>query len=135
MIRSGPLFRAVALSLSIVTPLAGLPLRGAKADFVATEDLLSPGRSSDEQRASVLSFMAREDVRQQLHDMGIDPDEAAARVAHLSDAEIAEIAGRIQADPAGQNVGALVGAAVLIFIILLITDIAGLTDVFSFVRN
>jgi hypothetical protein len=135
MIRSGPLFRAIALSLSIVTPLVGLPLRGAKADLVATEDLLSPGESSDEQRAGVLSFMAREDVRQQLHDMGIDPDEAAARVAHLSDAEIAEIAGRIQADPAGQNVGAIVGAAVLIFIILLITDIAGLTDVFSFVRN
>jgi hypothetical protein len=137
MMRSGPFFRSTALSLAILTSIAGFPLRAAKADMVATQDLLplSLGETVDEQRAGVLSFLAREDVRRHLDDMGVDPDEAAMRVASLSDAEIAEIAGRIETDPAGQSVGAVIGAAVLIFIILLITDIAGLTDVFSFVRK
>jgi hypothetical protein len=34
----------------------------------------------------------------------------------------------------GSAVGAIVGAAVLIFVILLITDILGFTNVFSFVN-
>jgi len=38
--------------------------------------------------------------------------------------------------PAGQNaVGIIVGAIVLIFIILLVTDLLGLTDIFPFVKK
>jgi len=35
----------------------------------------------------------------------------------------------------GDALGVIVGAGLLIFIILLITDILGLTDVFSFVKS
>ena len=59
-----------------------------------------------------------------------------ARVAALSDEEIEKIAGRIDELPAGQGaVGAIIGAAVLIFIILLITDLIGLTSVFGFTKK
>jgi hypothetical protein len=38
--------------------------------------------------------------------------------------------------PAGQStLGILVGAALIVFIVLLITDIAGFTDVFGFVKK
>ena len=57
-------------------------------------------------------------------------------MAALSDDEIRAIADRIDTLPAGQGaVGAVVGAALIVFIVLLITDLAGLTDVFSFTKK
>jgi hypothetical protein len=68
--------------------------------------------------------------------LGVDPAEAAQRVAGLSDAEVQQIAGHLDQLPAGQSaVGAILGAALLIFLVLLITDLLGLTDVFPFVRK
>ena len=66
----------------------------------------------------------------------VDPAEAVQRVAGLSDAEVQRIAGHLDQLPAGQGaIGAVIGAAVLIFLILLVTDLLGLTDVYPFVRN
>jgi hypothetical protein len=70
-----------------------------------------------------------------LETWGVNPEEAKARVDSLTDQEIAEIAARIDHLPAGGNgIGTIVGAAVLIFLVLLITDILGLTDIFPFVK-
>ena len=68
--------------------------------------------------------------------LGVDPEEARARVASLSDREIGQIAGQIDRLPAGQGVlVALIGAALFVFLVLLITDLLGLTHVFPFVRH
>ncbi|MBU4177473.1 MAG: PA2779 family protein, partial [Proteobacteria bacterium] len=57
-------------------------------------------------------------------------------VASLSDAELAKISQAMEQMPAGGDaVGAIVGAAVFIFVVLLITDLLGLTHVFSFVNH
>ncbi len=69
-------------------------------------------------------------------ELGVDPAEATARVAGLSDAEIRKIAGRIDQLSAGQGVvGTIIGAALVVFLVLLVTDILGLTDIFPFVRR
>src|SRR3546814_14836370 len=79
--------------------------------------------------------MQREDIRQEFRRQGVDPNEAAARVAALSDAEVAEITARIDELPAGQSaIGVIVGAVVLILIVLLIPDLLCLTRVFNFTR-
>jgi hypothetical protein len=79
--------------------------------------------------------MQREEVRQEMRRNGIDPDEAAARVAALSDAEVAEVTAKLDELPAGQSaIGIIVGAAVLIFLVLLITDLLCLTSIFNFTR-
>ena len=63
-------------------------------------------------------------------------NEAMQRATTLSDREIRQIAGQLEKLPAGQSaVGAVVGAIVLIFLVLLITDLLGLTDVFPFVKK
>ena len=68
--------------------------------------------------------------------LGVDPNEAAARVAALSDVQVREIAGQLDQLPAGQSaVGAVLGAILIIFLILLVTDLLGLTDVVPFVRR
>ena len=67
--------------------------------------------------------------------MGIDPEEATARVKALSDEEIGRIANKLDETAVGQNaVGVIVGALVLVFIILLITDLLCWTKVFPFTR-
>ncbi len=82
------------------------------------------------------NYMAREDVRQEILSMGVSPEEADVRVSALSDAEIVSLADTIQESPAGASaVGAIVGgAALIVFIVLLITDITGHTNVFSFTK-
>jgi hypothetical protein len=87
-------------------------------------------------RARVLAFLDRAEVREQIAALGVDPNEAAARIAALSDAQVREIAGQLDQLPAGQSaVGAVVGAIVIIFLVLLVTDLLGLTNVFPFVRR
>jgi hypothetical protein len=68
--------------------------------------------------------------------VGIDVHEAMARIDALSDAEIIALADRMEQLPAGGSAfGTIVGAAVIVFIVLLITDIMGFTDIFPFVKK
>lgn len=81
-------------------------------------------------------FLDRSEVHKHLVAWGINPDEAKARIDCLSDHEIEEILSRIDHLPAGGGaLGTIVGAALIIFIVLLLTDILGLTDVFTFVKS
>jgi hypothetical protein len=65
----------------------------------------------------------------------VDPSDVQARVAALSDDQARDLAARIDQLPAGgDGVGDVLGVFVLIFVILLITDILGLTKVFPFTR-
>jgi hypothetical protein len=90
----------------------------------------------DLSRKSINSFLDRSEVQNYLVAWGVSPEEAKARIDSLTDEEIENIASRIDRLPAGgDGLGTIVGAALLIFIILLITDILGFTDVFSFVRS
>jgi hypothetical protein len=87
-------------------------------------------------RGRVAAFLGREDVRTVMEQHGVDAVEAQKRVASLSDAELAKISQAMEQMPAGGDaVGAIVGAAVFIFVVLLITDLLGLTHVFSFVNH
>lgn len=114
--------------------LTAAPIVPASAAIVPTGRTASH-EAMTSQRARVAAFMARKDVRDALRHYGVNPDEASARVAAMSDSEIQQIATRIDKLPAGQDAGAaLVGAAVTVFIVLLITDLLCLTHVFNFTR-
>lgn len=126
--------RAVALTMATVLLLTTLPVGVAQAALVSTDQVL--GDSAQDGRRKVEAFLQRQDVRDQMVAFGVEPDEAAARVASLSDGEIRQIAGQIDRLPAGQGVlVALIGAAVFVFVVLLITDLLGLTHIFPFVRH
>lgn len=136
MKRCHRLCRAVALTLALAMALTSLPLGLAHAGLVPTDRLVAPSAAAPADRERVVAFLQRDDVRRQMAALGVDADEAAARVAGLSDAEIATITGRLDRLSAGQGaVGSVIGAALVIFLVLLLTDILGLTDVFPFVRR
>ena len=121
---------AVALVL-----VATLPMGFVQAGLVPTDQVMAETFGAGEERARVEAFLAREDVREQFAALGVDSAEAAERIAALSDDEVAKIAGQLDQLPAGE--GFLATAAItagIILLILIITDIAGITNVFTFVR-
>lgn len=127
--------RFIVVLLVAVLGFQSLAVVPAQAAMISTGEVLEAEDSITADRARLNALMQRQEVRQELHRQGIDPDEAAARVAALSDAEVAEVTAKLDELPAGQNaIGVIVGAAVLIFIILLITDLLCLTSVFNFTR-
>lgn len=127
--------RFIALPLVALMMAVSVPLGVAQAALVGTEQVVDPSQA-DTNRQRVAAFIARDDVRAELRKMGVDGAEAERRVAVMSDIEIQRIATKIDASPAGQGAaGAVIGAIVTIFIILLITDLLGLTDIFPFVKR
>lgn len=134
-----PTHRLIACSLIVSVTFAGLPVRIAHAGMVGTDQVLAsrPGAgpaSAATNRERVQAFLARAEVRAEMEKNGVDPAAASARVSALSDAEVDALAGKLDSLPAGGDFGGIVGAAVFIFLVLLITDLLGLTKVFSFTR-
>jgi hypothetical protein len=135
MFRIEPLIRPLALALAVVIAIVSLPAGLARAAMIPTDEVVGLQAAVGE-RARVEAFLSRADVQAQMAALGIDPVEAARRVGGLSDLEVAQIAGHLDTLPAGEGaVGAVVGAAVLIFLVLLVADLLGLTNVFPFVRR
>lgn len=130
---------------SMRRPLAGLLIltflcftvawTPAQAAMVGTAQILDQ-KHQDQDRERLRSFLNRGEVCEQLEAWGVDKEMAMARLDSLTDEEVAELVSRLDELPAGGSaVGVVIGAAVLIFLILLITDILGLTDIFPFVKK
>jgi hypothetical protein len=115
--------------------LMSMPVQAVKAAMVRTETVLTLSTTKNV-RENLNQFLKREDVKAIMMVQGISPLEAKARVDSLSDAEIMQISDKMDQLPAGGDTfGVIVGAAVIIFIVLLITDILGYTDIFTFVKH
>jgi hypothetical protein len=123
--------RFLALPLAAAVCWITLGVGTAQGGMVTTQEVVAQGEVAND-RAQVKAFLARSDVQQQLRSLGVSPAEATERVAALSDSEVQRIAGELEERPAGALVGDVISAAVTIFVILLITDILGLTDAFHF---
>jgi len=106
--------------------------QSVQAAIVSTEQVVTAA-AAEQNRAKVAATFERADVQAELQKMGVSTDEARARVAAMSDAEAASIANKIDSLPAGGD--GIVGAIVFIFVLLLVTDILGLTKVFPFTRS
>ncbi|MBW2259350.1 MAG: PA2779 family protein [Deltaproteobacteria bacterium] len=126
--------KPVSVFLTVLMVLLSVPYQSALATMVGTETVLDVAQTQ-EAREYLNEVLSRRDVQTALMAQGVDPLEAQVRVATLSDAEVVRLARQVEHLPAGGNaIGVIVGAAVLVFIVLLITDILGYTDVFPFVN-
>lgn len=123
---------AFLLIVSIFTLFIQVPM--AQAALIGTQDALAvDADKSAAQRDAVRGFLQRNDVKAQLEKLGIKAEDAQARVDTLTDSEVASIAGKLDQLPAGGD--SVLGVIVFIFVLLLITDILGLTKVFPFTRS
>lgn len=120
----------VSSSLIVCMTVASMPF-DVQARIITTEEIATPSATSTS-RDTVNRFLARDDVRQAMLGQGLSIESATQRVAAMSDAEVAQLAGRVEQAPAG---GDVLGLLFTVFIVLLVTDILGLTKVFPFTRS
>ncbi len=106
----------------------------AQAALVTTAQAVQS--TEDEQtRARLHTLLDRSDVRAQLESWGVDPAEAQARVDTLTAEELEQLANRMDQLPAGGGGLAVVAVVLLVaFLVLLLTDIMGYTNIFTFTR-
>lgn len=114
-------------------------MHSAQAALIGTEQVAaaqgvaSADADAASQRAHVLSYLDRPEVVAGLTERGVSADQARARVAALTDADVTQLAHTLDTAPAGAD-GGILGTIVFIFVLLLVTDILGLTKVFPFTR-
>jgi hypothetical protein len=125
------LFRPTAYFLILTMIVFFLPAPGVQAGMIGTEELITAERVL-EARERVETFMQREDVRSELERFGISSEQAQARVDGLTNAEVAQLAGKIEQLPAGGVSGWEVLG--IIVIIIIITDLLGVTNILPFIR-
>ena len=133
------MIRYIAKPLSLILIfsfiLLDLTAINAKAGLIGTETVIN-NLQKEKSRSRISFFLNRQEVLEAFSKQGIDPLEAKKRVASLTDQEVEKICKVLNQLPAGGGgVETVVGAAVLIFFVLLITDLLGLTHVFPFVNR
>lgn len=124
-----PRVLAILLSASLINmPM----LQTAHASMVSTEQVarLTEAQPAGTGHVRLTEALSRADVRAAMERQGVDPAQAIERVAALTDDEAGQLAERINSAPAG----GIIGALLLVFFVLLVTDILGLTKVFPFTR-
>jgi len=100
------------------------------ASMVGTGELLTSEQAQMD-RAQLMQTLSRDDMRQQMERMGVAPEAAAERIARMTDAEVAELNQRLGELPAGAGV---LETVAIIFLVLVILDAVGVTDIFAFIR-
>jgi hypothetical protein len=127
--------KPVSVLMMVLMLLLTVPFQSVFAAMVGTETVIDMTRGQ-EARAHLNQILTREDVKAVFIAQGIDPLEANARIASLSDAEVVRLYDQIEQLPAGGgDFGTVLVVVGVIFIILVITDALGYTDVFSFVKT
>jgi hypothetical protein len=101
----------VVVQAEIIGTLAGLESSQREADL-----------------ARVSRSLATAEARAQLHALGVAEAEVTARLARLTDSELAALADRIDQAPAGAGILEVVG---IVFVVLLILEAVGVIDVFK----
>ena len=99
---------------------------------IVTTDQLLQQQLEVLNKSTLAAMLDRDDVRQQLVERGVDPEYAKARIAALSDAQIEQLKDSIDTLPAGSGV---VGILVAVLLVLIILDIVGVTNIFSFIHS
>ncbi|HXG27429.1 MAG TPA: PA2779 family protein [Nevskiales bacterium] len=105
---------ALMLAVSVLVP--------AQAAMIETEALA----------ATPASGAARAVLADKLVALGVERDSAEQRVALLSDEQAAQVLAQAEELPAGAGALEVIG---LIVVILIVTDLLGITDIFPFINK
>ncbi|MCU7914818.1 MAG: PA2779 family protein [Candidatus Thiodiazotropha sp. (ex Gloverina cf. vestifex)] len=119
--------RIIAITLSL--SLFMLPIGVAQSAIIGNAQLIDQARGHE--RAVLLEALEREQVHQYLTSLGADAEQVKARLAQMTDQEIATLSQRLGDLPAG---GDALGVILVVFIVFVVTDAIGATDIFPFVH-
>ena len=123
--------RVLSIWLSAAIIWLGLFSSFSQAGMISTSEMQSQQQASMD-RQQILTLLDRAEVQQQLIDMGVDIDAAKDRVGQLTASELSQLNAQMGELPAGGNI---LGLLVLIFLVFVITDVIGATDIFPFIKS
>lgn len=118
----------VALSLAAVQSAQAVELISAEQVVQRQQ-----AASASQARERLLAVLDRRDVAAALVERGVGVEQARERVAALTDAEASALLAEIERAPAGAS-GELIGTLILVFALLVFSDILGFTRIFPFLR-
>lgn len=129
-----------ALVMTGVMIVTSLPVATAQAGMVTTNQIIDSNPADDQIKAPALAprerieaLLARADVRAEMIALGVDPAEAEARVAAMTETELAMLAGRLDQLPAGEGIGTILIIVFIVFGLAVLIDALGFIDIFPFV--
>lgn len=120
--------RILTLVLSLI--LIAAPVGQANAAIIDNSQVIDQVQQTIE-KDDLLQAINRVDVQQQLLSMGVTAADLENRINQMTAEEVAQLNQQIDELPAG---GDVVGIIVLIFIVFVITDVIGATDIFPFIH-
>jgi len=118
--------RSLVYALCLAVLNLGSPLV-ARAELVGTLQAVESGTRAQDY-ATVSAALARDEVRDQMTALGVDPAVVEARVARLTDPELRSLADRMEQMPAGGDALAVIG---IVFVVLIILELVGVIDIFK----
>lgn len=127
--------KPTSICLAAIMFLMFAPVHSVLAAMIGTETVIDVDRGR-QARDLIHTLLAREDVQAALKGHGIDPLEAAKRIDSLSDAEVIRLAEQIDQLPEGSGaIEFLIVVILVAFLVLVILDLTGVTDVFPFIKS
>ena len=118
--------RQWSISTCLVCFLTASLQQAAQGSMISTQQYLDAAdRTVTLERIDAV--LAREDVARRLTALGVAADDARQRAAALSDAELASLADHLEQLPAG----GVLEAIGVVFIVLLILELVGVTNIFN----
>ena len=120
--------KSVSILMTFILLMITVPVSSVFAAMIGTEAILV-NQDIQNARDQLRSFLNREDVQSQLTARGIDPAEAKARIDSLSDAEVMQIADKIDQLPAGGSFwGTVLFVTIIAVVVLVVLELLGYTD-------
>ena len=121
--------RQIAMFLSLLLVFSTtLPARAA---MYGNQQIIQQ-HDSGMNRHELLRILDQDAAREQLQALGVSPDWARTRVNSLTDAELARINQGIVDLNTGES--SILGVLLVVFIVFVITDVIGATDIFPFIH-
>ena len=114
------------LSLSLIV----LPIGPAQAAMIGNGQIIGEVQA-ELNRSDVLQILERAEAQQQLMALGVSPEVVKERISHMTDQEVAQLNQSLADLPAG---GDVLGVILILFIVFIITDMLGATNIFPFVK-
>jgi hypothetical protein len=121
--------RPLALILSML--LIIMPMAPLQAAIIGNETIINQAPSALT-RDNMQALLGQESARQQMQVWGVSPELITARIKRLTDAELARI--NQEADTLKAGGTNVLGVLLIIFIVFVITDVIGATNIFPFIH-
>ena len=117
------------LKASILCPMLVLGMSQASAAVFSSEQVIS-NQQFNFNKQQVLSYVDIAEVQNKLIELGVSPADAKQRIANMTAEELSALNSQMNEMPAG----GIVGVVVTVLVVVVVTDLMGLTDVYPFIN-